>query len=101
MRKKRALKNIFFALIVQLVTIICGFIVPKMIIVYYGSEINGLINSITQFLAYITLLQSGFGAVVKSILYKPLSENDTSELANILKVTEKFFRKLALIFLAI
>ena len=64
--KTKASKNIIFSLLNQVVTIVVGLIVPRLIIKTYGSETNGLINSITQFLGYITLLDLGFGPVVKS-----------------------------------
>ena len=100
MRKKKALYSIVTNLILQLVVIIYGFIVPKIIISHFGSDVNGLISSITQFLAYITLLESGFGPVVKSALYKPIANKNKSEIANILKTAERFFRKIAIIFIA-
>ena len=76
MRSKKALKNITFSLLLQFSTIICGFITPVLIISNYGSKINGLISSITQFLAYIVLLESGVGPVLKVALYKPLAKKN-------------------------
>ena len=99
MRSKNAIYNIITNLILQLITIIYGFIVPKIIIGKFGSNTNGLISSITQFLQYIILLESGFGPVVKSILYKPISKKDKNMITKILKSTEDFFRKVAYIFL--
>ena len=99
MRSKNALKNIISSLLLQLITIICGFIVPKMIISTYGSATNGLINSIVQFLGYITLLESGFGPVVKSLLYKPIAQKNRSQIEEILYSTERFFRNIAKIFI--
>jgi len=99
MRSKKAIYNICTNLVLQIVTIIYGFIVPKIIISNFGSVTNGLISSITQFLAYITLLESGFGPVVKSILYKPIAKNDDKSIAGILKSSEKFFRTIACVFL--
>ena len=99
MRSKKAIYNISTNLILQIVIVIYGFIVPKIIISSFGSNVNGLISSITQFLAYITLLESGFGPVVKSVLYKPIAKKDNKTIANILKSTEKFFRSIAIIFL--
>lgn len=98
MRSKKAIVNVISSLMLQLVTIICGFIVPRLIIQNFGSNVNGLISSITQFLAYITLLESGFGPVVKSILYKPIAKKDKEEIKQILKSTEKFFKKISYIF---
>ena len=99
MRSKKALKNVVAFSILQIVTFICGLIVPRLILESFGSDVNGLINSITQFLAYISLLESGFGSVVKSLLYKPIASKEKNKIEEILKATEKFFKRLAIIFL--
>ena len=99
MRRKKAINNIFSTLILQIITIICGFIVPKLIINTYGSKVNGLLASITQFLAYITLLEAGFGPVIKSLLYKPIANKNKNEIEKILKSSEKIFRKISYIFI--
>ena len=99
MRLKKAINNIISSIALQTITIICGFIIPKLIIITFGSNVNGLVQSIAQFLAYITLLESGFGPVIKSILYKPIANKDRATIAEILKTSEKFFRKIAYIFL--
>lgn len=99
MRKEKAIKNIIFTLGSQLIYIICGFIVPKILMKGYGSEIYALTTSITQFLAYITLLESGIGLVVKSSLYKPIADKNEKEISAILYSTQKFFNKIALAFI--
>ena len=98
MRSKKAFLNIISNLILQVVVVIYGFVVPKIIIDNFGSGVNGLISSITQFLAYISLLESGVGPVVKSALYRPIAKKDKNEICNILKNAEKFFRTIAVIF---
>lgn len=99
MRSKKTIYNITSTLVLQIITIIYGFIVPKIIISKFGSDVNGLITSITQFLSYISLLESGIGPVVKASLYKPISKKNKSEITNILYSTEKFFRVISYIFL--
>ena len=99
MRSKKAFKNTLFSVLHKVISIICAFIVPKLIINYFGSNVNGLVSSITQFLGYIVLLESGFGPVVISLLYKPIAKKDKKEIENILYATEKFFKKIAFIFL--
>lgn len=98
MRSKTAIKNIIVSLLLQAITIVCGFIVPKLIINHFGSNVNGLVTSITQFLAYITLLESGIGPVIKAKLYKPIAKQDKRTIANILYASEKFFKRLAMVF---
>ena len=65
MRSKKAIYNIVSSLVLQVVVLISGFIVPKLIISKFGSDVNGLLSSIAQFLAYISLLESGIGPVVR------------------------------------
>lgn len=99
MRSKKALMNTIVSLLLQLVTVVCGFIVPRLIIGTYGSDVNGLISSITQFLSYITLFEAGVGGVVRAALYKPLADGDLPKLSGIVSATERFFRKIAFIFI--
>jgi len=99
MRSKKAILNVGSNLVLQIVVIIYGFIVPKIIISSYGSGVNGLVSSITQFLAYIALLDSGFTAVIKSQLYKPIARKDNRTITQILKASDKFFKRIAYIFI--
>lgn len=99
MRSKKAIINITMTLLLQIVTMIYGFIIPKIIITSFGSNVNGLVSSITQFLAYITLLESGIGPVIKASLYKPIANKDKKEIANVLRASEKFFRTISYIFI--
>lgn len=99
MRTKRLAKNTIASLVFQVTTIICGFIVPRLILVTFGSEVNGLVNSITQFLSIISFLEFGVGAVVQSALYKPLANKDNTAISQIIVSANKFFRRLAQILL--
>lgn len=96
-RKKKLFLNTTISLINQIVTLVCGFILPKLFLTYYGSAVNGLVSSITQFLGFISLCECGVGAVVQSALYKPLSEKDDREISKIIISAESFFRKVAVI----
>lgn len=98
LKNRKTLKNIITSVLLQIVTIICGFIAPRLIIKTFGSNVNGVISSITQFLGYITLLESGIAPVIKAALYKPIASANTEKIEGILKAAEKFFRTIALIF---
>ena len=99
MRSRKAFINVITALILQLTSIICGLIVPRAIINSFGSSVNGLISSISQFLTYIVLLEAGVGGVVRAALYKSLANNDVLSVSKIIKATDKFFKKIAYIFI--
>ena len=94
-RKKKLLLNSSSSLIYQLVKLLCGFILPRLFLIHYGSAVNGLVSSITHFLGFITLAECGVSAVVQSALYKPLAEKDDIEISKIIISSERFFRKIA------
>lgn len=98
MRSRKALLNSVSALLLELVTIVCGFILPRLILSRFGSAYNGITASITQFLSYIALLKSGIGGVTRASLYKPLQENDTAKISAIVNATEGFMQQIAKIF---
>ncbi|WP_366508676.1 sugar isomerase [uncultured Succiniclasticum sp.] len=97
LRKKLLARNTFSSLLYQITAIICGFIVPRLLLSHFGSEINGLTQSIAQFLHVIAFLEMGVGAVIESSLYKPLAEKNNIEISKVMASANKFFRSLAFI----
>ncbi|MDO4499715.1 MAG: polysaccharide biosynthesis C-terminal domain-containing protein [Erysipelotrichaceae bacterium] len=99
MRKKLLLLNTITSLLLQIVTLICGFILPKFTMSYFGSDVNGLVNSLNQFLSVIAFMELGVGAVVQSALYKPLAFKDNEEINSIVSSASRFFKKIAILLL--
>ena len=99
MQKKLLATNTIISILYQLIVIICGFVLPRVILETFGSEINGLVNSITQFLSIISLMELGVGAVVSSALYGPLAERKWKLVSKIVSSAEKFFKTIAKILL--
>lgn len=96
MRKKKLLLNSSTSIFSQIINLISGFILPKLIIQAYGSEVNGLISSIAQFLTIVSLSEFGMTSVVQSSLYKVLVDNDNEGISSILASSSKFFRRIGL-----
>ncbi len=97
-RKKKLLLNTVTSMSNQILTVIVGFILPRLFLEYYGSEVNGLVTSITQFLGFISLMELGVGSVVRSTLYKPLVKGENRKISAIISSAQSFFNKVALIF---
>lgn len=97
--KKITLINIIANIILQLTNIVSWFIIPKIILSNFGSDINGLVSSITQFLSYITLVEGGITGVVSASLYKPLIENNVKKISSIIKTSNIFYKKIGIIFI--
>lgn len=97
MRNIKLAWNTLSGLLLQVTTVICGFILPRAILSRYGSEVNGLVNSVAQFLQMIAFLELGVGAVIQSALYKPLADEDSQKISEVIASGSSFFRKLGAI----
>lgn len=96
--KKLTVLNIVFAVLLQILTLASGFIIPKIVLSYFGSEVNGMISSISQFLNYVQLLEGGLSGVATAALYKALAAGDEKKVSSIIKAIDVFFKKIALIY---
>jgi O-antigen/teichoic acid export membrane protein len=98
---KKLTRNIFVAIITKLLLIISGVVAQRFILYSFGSDINGLTSSVTQFLSYFTLLEAGLGLASIQALYKPLADNDDNQISRILSATSIQYRKIGIIFLGL
>lgn len=80
----------------QIFAVVCWFIVPRLIISIYGSDVNGMSASITKFLSYIIILEAGVGCVVRVALSKPFAENKDVKISTSLPGIESPFENLLL-----
>lgn len=84
-------------LLLEIVTLISGLIMPRLILSYFGSTSNGLVSSITQFLGFSVILRAGLGGAIRAALYRPIAENDEDEISAIMAATEQHMKKVAAI----
>ena len=88
------LLNTASSLAAQLVAVIYGFVIPRLILEQFGSEVNGLTQSIKQFLTIISFLDLGVGQVIRSALYGPLEKKDSAQISTVMASGRKFYNKL-------
>lgn len=100
MKNKVTLLNMISGLILQFFTLISGFILPKIILTCFGSEVNGLVSSLNQFLSYITLVEGGITGVIVANLYKPIVEQDNNKISSVLVTADRFYKKIGALFIA-
>jgi len=87
--------NTIVSLLNRIVIIASGFILPRLILLYFGSETNGLVASIKQFLSIVTFLDLGLGSVVQASLYKPIAAGDSKQMSLVLSSAKSYFRKIS------
>lgn len=97
-KTSKVLHNIIALLIFQLVTILAGFILPQYTVLYFGSEVNGLVTSITQIISTFLLVEAGLSSAAMFSLYKTLGDNNHHETNRILVAARNFYYKAGIFF---
>lgn len=100
-RTQAFMKNTIANILLQIVSLITGLIVPRITIYYFGSELNGMVTSIVQLIAYITLIEAGLSNATVFSLYKPLADNNKTRINGILTAAKMLYDKTGYIFLGI
>ena len=92
-RRRDVLMTVGFNIVLQAVTMLCGFVLPPLIVRTFGSEVNGMVASISQFIACLNLVEAGIGGAAIASLYRPLAEGDADRRNAILSAAATFYRK--------
>lgn len=100
MNGKKSAKNFMYGMLGFVITTLLGIIIPRLFLVSYGSEVNGLINSIKQVFSYFALLEAGVGGATLQALYGPMARNDKKEISSILSATHSFYKKTGVVYAA-
>ena len=92
--KRTLVKNIVVGFGGQIVVLVLGIIVPRVLITNYGSDVNGLISTVTQIFSYMALLEAGIGQAARNALYKPISEKNQNGFSYVVSVAQRYFRRI-------
>ena len=91
-------KNIVTGFGGQFIAIILGLIVPRLFITSYGSDVNGLLSTVTQIFTYMALLEAGIGQAAKNLLYKPFQEKNQACVSEVASIAKSYFRRFTIIY---
>ena len=100
-RTEAFLKNSLATMIMQVITMVAGFIVPKIMIEVYGSEINGMTSSIGQFISYFSLVEAGISSAAIVALYGPIAHNEYEKINGIIVASKNFYTQAGWLFVSI
>ena len=90
-RSLRFVQNTLSTVVYQLTAMVMGFVTPRLMMLYYGSEVNGLIVSVTDFLTYFKMVEAGLAAAAYAALYKPLADQDDLAISRIVSAARRFY----------
>ena len=99
-RTIKTLKNAQAALILSAIGFVVSFFFRKIFINTLGADLLGLNTTAYNLLEFINLAELGIGTAIAFSLYKPLAENDTNTINEIVSVQGRLYRYIAYIVLA-
>ncbi len=96
---KSVVKNVAFGFGSKLIVLAFGMIVPQLLIKSFGSEVNGLLTTVTQIYTYIALLEAGIGNAAVNALYRPLDDGDRDTASSVISAARRYFREVTVLYL--
>jgi len=97
----RIKRNLISSLIYQLVLVSLSFLLPRLYLENFGSEVNGVLSTIKQIFTYMCLLEAGVGLATTQALYKRIGEKDYNGASSVLSATNAYYIKTGVIYSAI
>jgi len=96
-RSSNSLKNAVIAVIMNIFTIVMGFVSQKIFVITLGKEYLGLNGLFSNVLSILAVVELGFGSAIIYHLYKPVAQNDRKMIKVLMKFYQKIYRIIAFI----
>ena len=90
--------NLVSGIVYQVILIVLSFLIPRLYLENFGSEVNGVLSTIKQIFMYMSLLEAGIGLATTQALYKPVAENDHKKSSSIISATNIYYFKTGIIY---
>lgn len=97
-RQSNSMRNLMWGIIGNIVTSVVAIIIPRLFIVNYGSEVNGLLSSIRQIYVYLALLEVGIGDAAVVAMYGPIAKQDHKSVNEIMSATNYYYKRIGVIY---
>lgn len=90
--------NLWSGIAYQVILIVLSFLLPRLYLENFGSEVNGVLSTIKQIFVYMSLLEAGIGLATTQALYKPVAEQDHAGTNGILSATRRYYTKTGVVY---
>ena len=98
-KDKRIQNNMLSSLVYQVVLISLSFLLPRLYLENFGSEVNGVLSTIKQIFMYLWVLEAGVGLATTQALYKRIGEKDYKSASAVLSATNAYYIKTGIVYL--
>lgn len=101
MKRNKTLINFVTSLSSQIVILVMGLIIPRIILINYGSDTNGFTGTISQIFTYMALLEAGISQATRNALYKPVINNDNEKISYYMSTSRKYYRRISIFYFSL
>lgn len=91
--------NIAVSVLYQITAAVCSLILPRYILQTFGSDVNGILQSVSQLLNYTVLMECGIGGLITASFYKPIAEGNNEYVCDIFNNAKSFFDKISYVYI--
>ncbi|MEJ9228305.1 hypothetical protein LAV79_02080 [Peribacillus butanolivorans] len=93
--------NMTTSMLLQLVNIGYGILLPRIIIISYGSEMNGLVSATLQLIGYMKIVEAGLSTASIRQFYDPLVKKDSKKISDLFQSINYYYKKIANYFIVL
>lgn len=90
-RVKNTVRNMFFAIMYQIITVVLAFAGRKIFVLCLPVEYLGLSGLFGNLLRILALAELGFGTAIIYGLYKPIAENDIGKIKSYMRLYKRVY----------
>jgi len=87
--------NLITTIMFQVMNVIYGFVLPKTLILNYGSDINGLISASIQIIGYMKIVEAGLTTASIRQFYKPIVDKNTKKINDLFQSITFYYKRIA------
>ena len=99
-RTSKSLKNSQVAIVIQILSLIVGFISRKIFLDYLGTEVLGLNTTATSILNFLNIAELGISSAIAVTLYKPIFDGDRKTIREIVALQGWLYKRVAFFIIA-
>ena len=97
-RTGKVIVNTLAQLLPEVVSTVSGLVLPRLMLLTFGSALTGLVSSINQFLAYLRKMEAGLSTASAVNLYKPLATKDKQKIREVVSASRYFYWWVGILF---
>lgn len=96
--KRKLYTNLSVSVLSNIIILVLSLVIPRLFLLQYGSDTNGLLTTLSQIFSYIALLEAGISQATLVQLYAPLKSGNREQISKIMSISRCYYRKVTVLY---